>query len=90
MTEMIADGPGPRHVIAPHPDPVEGILHRMYIIFEETDGRVWASGTDMMAPSLESAEAFSDRLNETLGVDRAASTALASRVFRARLDSGVG
>ena len=81
MTETITDGPGPRHVFAPHPDPVEGILHRIYVIFEESDGRLWAAGTDMMAPSLESAEAFSDRLNETLGVDRAAWSALANRVF---------
>ena len=58
MTETITDGPGPRHAFAPHPDPVEGILHRIYVIFEESDGRLWASGTDMMAPSLESAEAF--------------------------------
>ena len=81
MSETIADGPGPRHIFAPHPDPVEGLLHRMYVIFEECDGRLWASGTDMMAPSLESAEAFSDRLNETLGVDRAAWSGLAKLVF---------
>ena len=65
----------------PKLDPVEGILHRIYVIFEESDGRLWTSGTDMMAPSLESAEAFSDRLNETLGVDRTAWSALANRVF---------
>ena len=81
MTETITDGPGPRHVFARHLDPVEGILHRIYVIFEECDGRLWTSGTDMMTPSLESAEAFSDRLNETLGVDRAAWSALAERVF---------
>ena len=46
MTETITGGPGPRHVFAPHPDPVEGMLHRIYIIFEESDGRLWASGTD--------------------------------------------
>ena len=44
MTETITGGPGPRHVFAPHPDPVEGMLHRIYIIFEESDGRLWASG----------------------------------------------
>ena len=83
MTETITEGPGPRHVLAAHPDPVEGILHRIYVIFEESDGRLWASGTDMMAPNLESVEAFSDRLNETLGVDRAAWSALADRAFAA-------
>ena len=83
MTETITDGPGPRHAFAPHPDPVEGILHRIYIIFEESNGQLWASGTDMMAPSLESAEAYADRLNETLGVDKTAWSALADRVFAA-------
>ena len=81
MTETITDGPGPPMSFVPHPDPVEGTPHRIYVLYEESDGRLWASGTDMMAPSLESAEAFSDRLNETLGVDRAAWSALANRVF---------
>ena len=81
MTETITDGPGPRHAFAPHPDAVEGTVHRIYVIFEESDGRLWSSGTGMMAPSLESAEAFSDRLNETLGVDRDDWSALANRVF---------
>ena len=81
MTETNTDGPGLRHVFAPRAGPVEGTLYRIYVIFEEFDDRLWASGTDMMAPNLESAEAFSDRLNETLGVDRAAWSALANRVF---------
>ena len=55
MTETITDGPGPRHVFVPHPDPVEGMPHRIYVLYEESDGRLWASGTDMMTPSLESA-----------------------------------
>ena len=29
MTETITEGPGPHHVFAPHPDPVESILHRI-------------------------------------------------------------
>ena len=81
MTETITDGPGPRHAFAPHPDPVAGTVHRIYVIFEESDGRLWSSGTGMMAPSLESAEAFSERLNETLGLDRADWSALANRAF---------
>ena len=81
MTETITGGAGPRHVFALHPDTVEGTLHRIYVIFLESDGRLRASGTDMMTPSLKSAEAFSDRINETLGVDRAAWSALANRVF---------
>ena len=60
------------------------ILHRIYIIFEESDGRLWASGTDMMAPNLESAEVFADRLNEMLGVDRAAWPGLHLRTASSR------
>ena len=83
MTETVVDGPGPRHTFALHPVPVEDLLHRVYIIFQESDGRVWAAGTDMMAPDLDSAELFVDRLNETLGIDRAAWSALATRAFAA-------
>ena len=82
MTETIVDGPRPRHAFAPHPDPVEGFLHRIYVIFRESDGRVWAAGTDMMAPDLDSAERFVERLNETLGIDRAEWSELADRGFR--------
>ena len=87
MTETTSDGPGPRHAFAPHPNPVEGVLHRIYILFEESDGRLWASGTVMMAPSSETAETFADRLNETLGLDRDAWSALADRVFTASVAS---
>ena len=44
---------------------------------------MWAAGTDMMAPTLDSAELFVDRLNETLCVDRAEWSALAARAFAA-------
>ena len=81
--QTVTEGPGPHHVFAPRPDPAESILHRIYIIFEESDRRLWASGTGMMAPNLESAEAFSDRLNETLVLDSAARSALVTRVFAA-------
>ena len=81
MTETIVDGPGPRHAFAPHPVPVEGLLHCVYVIFQESDGLLWAAGTDMMAPDLGSAELFVDRLNETLDVERAERSALAARAF---------
>ena len=83
MTETVVDGPGPRHAFALHPDPVEGLLHRVYVVFQESDGRVWAAGTDMMAPNRDSGELFVDRLNETPGVDRAEWSALAARAFAA-------
>ena len=81
MTETITGGPGPRHAFAPHSDPIEGALYRIHVVFEESDGRLWAAGTDMMAPTLESADTFADRLNEALGLDRAAWAARATRAF---------
>ncbi|MCY4503590.1 MAG: hypothetical protein OXE57_18780 [Alphaproteobacteria bacterium] len=81
MTETITGGPGPRHAFAPHPDPIEGALYRIHVVFEESDGRLWAAGTDIMAPTLESAETFADRLNEALGLDRVAWAARATRAF---------
>ena len=83
MTATITGGPGPRHAFALHLHPVEGFLHCIYVIFEESNGQLWASGTHMMAPNQESAEAFADRLNETLGVDKIAWSALADRAFAA-------
>ena len=83
MIETVVDGPGPRHAFALHPDPVEGLLHRIYVVFQESDSRVWATGTDMMAPDPGNGELFVDRLNETLGVDRAQWSALAARAFAA-------
>ena len=90
MTETVVDGPGPRHAFALHPDPVEGLLHRVYVVFQESDGRVWAAGTDMMAPNPDSGELFVDRLNETPGIDRAEWSALAARAFAAGSEPAPG
>ena len=81
MTETATHGLGPRHAFAPNPDPIEGVLYRIHVVFEESDGRLWAAGTDMMAPTLDSGEAFADRLNETMDLDRAAWSARAARAF---------
>ena len=82
MTKPHTIGSGLRHAFAPHPEPIEEQLHRIFVVFEEDDGRVWSAGTDMIAPSLESAETFADRLNQSLSLDREAWMAFARRVFR--------
>ncbi len=79
-----------RHAFALHPDPVEGLLHRVYVVFQESDGRVWAAGTDMMAPNRDSGELFVDRLNETPGIDRAEWSALPARAFAAGSEPAPG
>ena len=63
----------------PLPDAVIAEFHAM----EEkgSDVNLAAAGTDMMAPDLDSAELFVDRLNETLSIDRAEWSALAARAF---------
>ena len=88
MTETHTIGSGLRHAFAPNPEPIEDQLHRIFVIFEEDDGQVWSAGTDMIAPTLESAEAFSDRLNASLELDREAWTAFARRVFEGASASG--
>ena len=45
---------------------------------------MWSSGTDLMAPNMESAEAMAEDLNSGLGLDHASWTALAERVFAAK------
>ena len=84
MTNPSTTDAGRRYAFAPHPDPIEDILYRMHIIFEEPDGRLWSSGTSLMAPNMESAEALADDLNSRLGLDHESWTAFAQRVFAAR------
>ena len=72
-----------RYAFAPSPEPIEGALRRIRMVFEGSDGRVWSAGADMMAPTMDSAEDFCDALNVRLGLDREAWTAFAERVFAA-------
>ena len=84
MTEQLTTDAGRRYAFAPHPDPIEDILHRLHIIFEEPDGRLWSAGTDLMAPTMESAETFAEDLNSRLGLDYTTWTEFARRVFAAK------
>ena len=84
MTDRTTTNAGRRYAFAPHPDPIEDILYRIHVVFEEPDGRLWSAGTDLMAPSMESAETMAEDLNSRLGIDHAAWTAFAERVFAAK------
>ena len=84
MTKLLTTDAGRRYAFAPHPDPIEDILYRIHIVFEEPDGRLWSSGTDLIAPNMESADAMPEDLNSRLGLDRVSWTAFAERVFAAR------
>ena len=84
MTDPTTTDSGRRYAFAPHPDPIEEILHRIHIVFEEPDGRLWSSGTDIMAPTMDSAEAFAGDLNSRLGFDYTIWTEFARRVFAAK------
>ena len=68
----------------PASGPIEDILYRLHIIFEEPDGRLWSSGTDLMARNMESAEALAKNLNSRLGLDYTSWTAFARKVCAAR------
>ena len=83
MTDPATTDAGRRYAFAPHPDPIEDILYRIHVVVEEPDGRLWSAGTDLMAPSMESAEVMAEDLNSRLGLDYAAWTAFADRVFEA-------
>ena len=50
---------GASYAFAPSPDPIERSLHRIRIVFEASDGQVWTTGTDMIAPTLDSAAEYS-------------------------------
>ena len=79
MSEPHTIGPVLRHAFAPHPEPIEQHLHRIHVVFEEADGRLWSAGT--ATSTLASAEQFADRLNESLGLDRDAWAAFARSAF---------
>ena len=83
MTKFLTTDAGRRYAFAPHPDPVEEILYRIHIVFEESNGRLWSSGTDLMVPNMESAEAMAEDLNSRLGLDHVSWTTFAERVFAA-------
>ena len=89
MAEPFTMDAGARYAFAPSPEPIEGVVHRIRIVFAASDGRVWTAGTDMMAPGMDSAEDFCDALNARLGLNRGAWTAFAARVFAAQAQLGV-
>ena len=90
MTDPTTTDAGPRYAFAPHPDPIEDVLYRIRVVVEEPDGRLWSAGTDLMAPSMESAEVAAEDLNSRLRLDYATWTEFARRVFSAsrELDKG--
>ena len=89
MAVPFAIHPGARYAFAPSPEPIEGVVHRIRIVFQLSRGRVCTAATDMMAPGMESAEDFCDALNARLGLDRDGWTAFAERVFAAQARLGV-
>ena len=81
MTEQFTTDVDIRYAFAANSEPIEGILYRVHVIFEEPDGRLWSAGTDLMAPDLETAQGLADRLNTPLGWKTNAWTAFAHRFF---------
>ena len=81
MTEQFTKEADIRYAFAPNPEPVEGILYRLHVIFEEPAGRLWSTGTELMAPDLETAQGLSDRRNTPLGWRTDAWMAFAHRFF---------
>ena len=81
MSDAFTLDAGARDAFAPLPDPIEGTLHRIHIVFQGSDGRRWSAGTDLMAATRESAADFCDGLNVPLGFHRDGWAAFAERVF---------
>ena len=70
MSDAFTVDAGALYAFAPLPDPIEGTLHRIYIICQGSDGRHWSDGTDLMAATRESAADFCNGLNLLRGFDR--------------------
>ena len=71
MTDAFEMDAGARYAFSPSPDPVRGSLHKIYIVFEGSDGRRWTAGTELIAATRDSAEDFCAALNAPLGFDYA-------------------
>ena len=84
MPEPFAMDDGLRYAFAPSPQPVDDILYRIHVVFEDSDGRCWSAGTELMSPTAESAADFCDGMNARLGLHRQEWTAFAERVFAKR------
>ena len=84
MPEPFAMDAGVQYAFAPSPELVEGVLHRIHVVFESSDGRGWSAGTDLMSPTAGSAADFCDGMNARLGLGREEWMALAERVFAER------
>ena len=48
MAEPFTMDAGTRYAVAPSPEPIEGTLHRIRIVFRAADGRGRSAGTDMI------------------------------------------
>ena len=72
---------GTRFAFAPYPVAIEGLLYRIYVVFETSRGDLFCAGTDLMAPSLETADTMCDALNSQVDLGRDQWKYLASAVF---------
>ena len=82
MTKQFTMDGDIRYAFTRRPEPVEEILYRVHVIFEEPDGRLWSTGTDLMAPVLGTAQGLADRLNSPLGWKTDGWMAFAHRFFQ--------
>ena len=57
------------------------MLYCANVIFEETEGHLWSTDTDRMAPNLETAKGIADTLNTPLGWKTDPGVAIAHRFF---------
>ena len=81
MSEAFSIYTGIRYAFAPSPDTGQGSLHKIYIVFEGSDGRRWTAGTELIAATANSTVDFCDGLNTRLGLDHEEWTAFAERIF---------
>ena len=82
ITDHFASDTDGRYAFGPHLDPLANILHRIHVIFEDSNRCLWSSATDLIAPNMECAQDFVDELNVRLGFDVETWMAFVARFFR--------
>ena len=73
--------PGTRFAFAPYIFPNSAGFYRIYIVFENAHGDLFCAGTDLMAPTSDTADEMCDTLNVHVDLNREQWKFFASAAF---------
>ena len=69
MAEPFTVYAGTRHAFAPSADPIDGVVHRIQMVLQASDGRIWEARTDMVGALTRQHRRLSRPTQRLPGVD---------------------